>query len=244
MIRQPVVPLIPRPFTDTPRLTLICHCWPHGDGWRKHVEYLNPVADVFHRKIMGVATGPNTAKLEGVKQSFGDDWEYFEVPNNRHLREVATYKTMLNMVASTDENDVTFCVHTKGTQSHTSGSDQVAWWTEAMYSTVVYNWKNVLAKMEQGYPIVGSFKRYGPNLGTRFKWHYSGTFYAFRNAATFDNGIPAFDSRWYGTESWAGHHFTQEEAACMFGDDCGHLYDRDEMLHLQLSEWRKANAVV
>lgn len=241
MIRQPVATIIPRPFTGTPRLTLICHCWPHGDGWQKHVEYLKPVAGVFDRKIMGIATGPATASGSEVRQAFGDDWEHFEVPNNRTLREVATYKTLLNMVASTDDNDVTFCIHTKGTQSHTAQSEQVAWWIDAMYSTVVYNWQNVLEKMKQGYPIVGSFKRYGKDLGTRFKWHYSGTFYALRNAATFSDGIPEYDGRWFGTEAWPGHHFTQEESACMFGDGCGDLYHRNEILHSQLVKWKQQN---
>jgi hypothetical protein len=239
--RQPLAQIMPRPFTAKPRLTLLFHCWPNGDGWKRHVDYLRPVSGVFDRKIMGVATGPGTATLAEVRAAFGDSWEYLEVTNDKSLREVLTYRTMLEMVRSTDINDVTFCLHSKGAQSHTAASRQIQWWTEAMYSTVVHNWQNVLSKMEQGYPVVGSFLRVGKHLQARYGWHFSGTFYAFRNAAAFQGGVPGFASNFYGTESWPGHHFARREAACMFAENCGDIYKENPQLELELNEWRRLN---
>lgn len=239
--RQPLAQIAPRPFTGKPRLTLIFHCWPNGDNWKRHVEYLRPATGVFDRKIMGVATGPGTATLAEVQAAFGDSWEYFEVANDKALREVLTYRSMLEMVRSTDENDVTFCLHSKGAQNHTAASHQIQWWTEAMYSTVVNNWQNVLGKMEQGYPVAGSFLRVGEHLQARYGWHFSGTFYAFRNAVTFQNGVPGFAGNFYGTESWPGHHFARHEAACMFAENCGDIYKQNLQLEQELNEWRRLN---
>ena len=239
--RQPMAQITPRLFTAKPRLTLLFHCWPNGDSWRRHVDYLRPVSGVFDRKIMGVATGPGTATLAEVRAAFGSSWEYLEVTNDKSLREVMTYRTMFEMVRSTDENDVTFCLHSKGAQSHTAASRQIQWWAEAMYSTVAYNWQNVLGKMQQGYPVVGSFLRAGKQLQTRYGWHFSGTFYAFRNAVAFQNGVPGFASNFYGTESWPGHHFARHEAACMFADNCGDIYKQNLQLEQELNEWRRLN---
>lgn len=239
--RQPLAQIVPRPFTAKPRLTLLFHCWPNGDSWMRHVDYLRPVSGVFDRKIMGVATGPGTATMAEVRAAFGDSWEYLEVTNDKTLREVLTYRTMLEMVRSADENDVTFCLHSKGAQSHTAASRQIQWWTEAMYSTVAHNWQGVLSKMEQGYPVAGSFLRVGKHLQTRYGWHFSGTFYAFRNAVAFQKGVPGFASNFYGTESWVGHHFARHEAACMFAENCGDIYKENPQLELELNEWRRLN---
>lgn len=239
VVRNPLAAITPRPFTEKPRLTLICHCWPNGESWRRHVEYLHPVSSVFDRKIMGVATGPRAAMLAEVQAAFGDSWEYFEVSNDKNLREVLTYRTMFEMVQSTGENDVTFCIHTKGTQAQTAESQQIKWWIEAMYATVVHNWQNVLEKLEQGYPIAGSFLRLGNHLQVRYGWHFSGTFYAFRNSEAFKNGMPGIHSRWYGTESWPGHHFARHEAACMFAEGCQDLYKQNEKLEHELINWKE-----
>ena len=110
-----------------------------------------------------------------------------------------------------------------------------------MYQTVVHNWQNVLGKMEQGYPVAGSFLRVGKHLQARHGWHFSGTFYAFRNAVAFQNGVPGFASNFYGTESWPGHHFARHEAACMFGENCGDIYKENPQLELELNEWRRLN---
>jgi hypothetical protein len=239
--RSPITELEPYPFTDKPNMTLLFHCWPHSEGWKKHVDYLKPLDGVFDRKIMGVATDKNLNKFDEVRSAFGDSWEYIEVENNPKLREVATYRPMFDMAYSKGENDVTFCAHGKGAQDHTAESLQIKWWTEAMYATVLYNWKNVLLEMEKGYSIVGSFRRFGGHFKTRYSWHYSGTFYAFRNQRAFQNGIPQIDNQWWGTESWPGNHFCKEESSCIFADTCGDIYKPSSYLESALNEWKLKN---
>tara|TARA_R110000803_G_scaffold115342_1_gene183805 strand:+ start:2164 stop:3351 length:1188 start_codon:yes stop_codon:yes gene_type:complete len=240
-IRKPITELLPTPFTDTPSKTLLCHCWANGNNWRKHIDLIEPVKDDFERKIMSVATGPGTASFEEVKHAFGDSWEYTEYTNDPKKREVLTYTDMMKDVESTDPNEVTFCIHTKGTQDNTSKKVQVQWWTEAMYETVVHNWREVLKKFEEGYNVAGSFRRNGAHFKTRYGWHYTGTFYAFRNSETFSQGVPTYDKQWWGTESWVGQHFSKEESACMFADECGDIYKPSKDLEQQLIDWRLQN---
>lgn len=244
LVRSTVRQRQPRPFTGPVKKNLLCHCWPNGNNWRKHVEYLRPVADQFERKIMGVAVGPGTADLSEVKQEFGPDWEYLEFANNPKLREVLTYREMIQLVESIDENEVTFCIHTKGAQDRTARQNHINWWIRAMYETVVYNWETVLSEFEQGFAIAGSFRRFGAHFRTRYGWHYSGTFYAFRNAAAFSDGIPEYDERWWGTESWPGHHFSKIESTCLFGDHCGDLYKPNAELEQNLIDWKLKNGVL
>lgn len=244
MIREEITSISPRPFTKTPKKNLILHCWPNKELWKYHVDKLKLIDGEFERKIVSVATDQNTASIEEVRDSLGASWEYIEVQNDRHLREVVSYRELLKQVESTDKNEVTFCTHTKGTQERTGDSPQVKWWVDAMYDTVIYNWRNVLKEMEKGHSIVGSFRRKGAHFRTRHHWHYSGTFYAFRHDTTFSGGIPEFENRWWGTESWPGIHFSQEEAACIFADDCGDLYHENKELEQELIDWKKTNGVL
>lgn len=244
LVRSTVRQRQPRPFTGPVKKNLLCHCWPNGDNWRKHVEYLRPVSNDFERKIMAVAMGPGTASLADVKQAFGPSWEYLEFVNNPKRREVLTYPKMFELIESVDENEVTFCIHTKGTQERTARQQQIAFWIQAMYATLIYDWKNVLAEFEKGYAIAGPFRRHGAHFRTRYNWHYSGTFYAFRNAVAFSDGIPEFDERWWGTESWPGHHFSKTESCCLFHDHCGDLYKRNLKLEQEFEKWRSERGVL
>ena len=239
----PIWPKGPKPFNQKPRLTLMFHVWPQGDRWRKHLEYLSPVLDRFDRKMMGIAVDNTTCTADEVKEVFGDTWEYTVVQNKPHskgkhgLREVATYMKMMPKLWKED-HDVTFCAHGKGAQKHTEGSSAIEWWTEAMYETVIWNIDDVLRRMEEGKAIVGSFRRHGRHLGVRFRYHFSGTFYAFRNAAAFSSGIPQYRQVWFGTESWPGDYFSLPLSDCIFGDNIGNLYDVTQQPRKELELWR------
>jgi hypothetical protein len=88
---------------------------------------------------------------------------------------------------------VTFCAHGKGVQGHNVNSEPVTWWTDAMYDTILHNIDGVINEMRNGAAIVGSFRRHGSQLGTTHRWHYSGTFYAFRNAITLATACHSTD---------------------------------------------------
>lgn len=230
----------PRPFTSDPSLTLLFHVYPtSADVLEKHRQWLEPVLPRFQRRILGVAVGEDTMTAEQAANAIGGEWEVVPVSNNPRLREVKTYKRMMQMLDYSDPNAVTFCAHGKGAQKHTSHSEPVNWWTEAMYRTVLHNIDEVLQQMEQGYYITGSFRRLGRHLGVRHRYHYSGTFYAFRNVLV--NGLQdRIRSVWWGTESWPGDCISFSHSACLFGDDCGNLYYEDSQPRNELREWLRA----
>ena len=237
----PINYIIP-PLTDTPNLTLLFHIWPHGDAWKYHIDKLKPILPRFNRLLLGIATDEDTASPEEVIKAFDPRWETVliknEAPEKTGLREVATYQKMIPML-SNGVNEVTFCAHGKGVQKHTENNPAVKWWIDAMYDTVIYNIDGVIEKMNQGAGVVGSFRMLKKNLGTKFKYHFSGTYYAFRNHYAFLNGFPSFQQRWYGTESWPGDHFPLDKSACIFGDDIGNMYNEPEQPRAAFNEWRK-----
>ena len=245
LANSPTIPTEPIPFTGPPRLTLMFHVWPHGNAWRRHLEWLKPEIHRFDRKLLGVAYDSSTASVQDTAREFESicpGWEVHKaknLPKKRGLREVATYQKMLPVVAEWNTpNDVTFCLHGKGVQNHTQMSETVTWWTEAMYETVYRNIDGVIDAMRQGSALAGSFKRYVGHFKSQHDWHYSGTFYAFRNCIAFNNGLPAYKQIWWGTESRVGDHFPKESAACLFGDDARNLYHMEQQPREQLEQWR------
>jgi hypothetical protein len=201
---------------------------------------MQPNLHRFDRLMLGVALDAGTDTLDDVISVAGSRWEVFPVQNIRGqgcLREVATYREMLPHIGD-GVNDVTFCLHAKGVQDHTSTSDCVKWWTEAMYETVYDNIDGVLQPMKNNALVVGSFRRRGRHFATEYGWHFSGTFYAFRNHAAFYNRFPAYKNVWWGTESWPGQYFHITQSHCIFGDYAGDLYTLNNQPRKQLEKWR------
>jgi len=209
------------PFTGPPQITLLHHIWPTSRAlveW--HAERLAQ-ADA-ERRICGIATDPTTIPVDDVRAILGPGWEIFTARNKPKERELTTYRRMLEMIATTDPNAVTLVTQGKGGKAK-AVVGAVEWWTEQMYQTVTLNRRGVLKAMAAGASVVGSFRRPGNMLRTAFRWHYSGAFYAFRNARVFDSPKP-YRSMWFGIESWPGDYFPHSHSACLFGDDCGNLY--------------------
>ena len=245
LANSPTIPTDPIPFTGTPRLSLMFHVWPHGDGWKRHTEKLAPVLHRFDRKLLGIAVDSSTATATEVAEAFGQGWEITEAVNNpakrKGLREVETYQQMLPILTD-GVNDVTFCAHAKGVQTHTAASEPVTWWTDAMYESILYNIDGVLDAMRDGASVVGSFRRHGKQLGTKYRWHFSGTYYAFRNIVAFSNGVPDYKQKWWGTESWPGDHFPLSASHCIFGDGINDLYKTGQQPRVELREWKEQRA--
>lgn len=247
VVNSPTIPDEPIPFTGPPKITLLFHVWPHGEGWKRHIEKLQPILPKCERLMLGVATDDMTCSLDETVAMFGKGWEVFHADNKNSgagkngLREVATYQKMLPHLTN-GQNDITLCLHAKGSQAHTEKSNAIEWWTDAMYETVAYNIEGVVREMENGAAIVGSFRRHGQHLGTQHRWHYSGTYYAFRNAIAFSNGVPSHRQIWWGTESWPGDHFPLSASACLFGDRINDLYKVSQQPRKELIEWRRNNA--
>ena len=231
---SPFIPTFPVEYTGDIRTTLMFHLYPRGKYWERHIEHLARAKPLFDRFMMGVSTDETTATLEEVQSIFGEDWEYYHVQDGL-MREVDTYEIMLPELDRT-ENDITFCAHGKGVQQHTAQSEPVNWWTDAMYETVIMNHDEIKEALYR-HQIAGSFRRPGSFLGTKFRWHFSGSFYAFRNAVIFNNGVPGYRQNWWGTESWPGDHLRLKDSYCVFGHGVGDMYKERNQPRKEYDQW-------
>lgn len=236
-VNSPIFPYVFQPI-EKPKLSLMFHCYPYGENWKRHAERLSHIVDRFDHLYLGISTDSRTYTRNDVVDVFGPRWDVTHVIDG-NLREVDTYALMLPKLGRTS-NDVTFCAHSKGSQPHTR-NDAVDWWIDAMYTTVLENIDEVVELLNEN-AIVGSFRRPGDMLRPRYNWHYSGTYYAFRNAALFNNGVPDYRQYWWGTESWPGDHVPYKYSHCIFGDQCDRLYEARNQPRQELEEWKRSRS--
>lgn len=114
-----------------------------------------------------------------------------------------------------------------------------------MYRTCLDDWERVQEHLTTK-AMTGSFKRYG-QFTTRgnHRWHYSGTFYWFRNRDVFQRNWRHVDRKFFGTESWPGHMFRPEETGCLFMDGADDLYLHEywtKTIEPALEQWETAHA--
>ena len=208
---------------DFPPVTvrnLICHVWPalRNDSWRDTVSRIIDNIDLFNgRRIIGIVTDEATHAASVVKDAFfGYDVEFIELTNNPALREVVTLIPMLEAVESKAENEATFWCHVKGV---TRGEEtQCHRWRDVMFDSCL-DWDAVAAELSH-HPAVGTFKKVGrgftssDNFSTS-DWHYSGSFWWFRNAELFRRHWRKVDQIPYGVEPYPSLHFSVREAGAL-----------------------------
>lgn len=228
-------PLPAMPFDGSPRLSLVFHCWPRP-GWRRHIAKLRAVEDRFANKFVGIATGPDTESADDVRAEFAG-WQSYDYENDPNAAESIT----LNWARSrlpTAYDDVAFYCHSKGTKDTTRDSDAVQWWTDAMYTTVTHNVDDVCQRLASGAAFVGSFRYAGGFMPCRYRWHYSGTFYAFRSAVV----LPlrqAVASRYFGSEAWPGDCVPFAQSDNVFSAmDWPKLYHSEQQPRAELDRWK------
>jgi hypothetical protein len=81
------------------------------------------------------------------------------------------------------------------------------------------DWLAVKRQLDR-YPMTGAFKMYGRFVTHRQMgdWHYSGTFFWFRNQAVFSRDYARVPDFYYGVEAWPGLLFNGKETGCVFLD--------------------------
>jgi hypothetical protein len=189
------------------------------DTWRRNVEQVKKRLWLFNgRRAVAIATGPTMVDPDQVIEAFdGQIDQFFRIPNNPKLREVATFVPLLSEVEGY-ASDITFYAHAKGVTRPVNPGVTVHTWTDLMYETCLDYFPRV-HRLLQSYPMAGSFKKVGKCFtGSRSTWHYSGTYYWFRNKDVFSKQWRKIDMQWWGTESWPGVMFPQNEAGCIFHD--------------------------
>lgn len=212
----------------------LMHIWPTKDSsaWRWNCDQVLKYQHLFNSKrVIGIAYGDNTESPDVVKEylkDFTDD--FVVVRNDPKIREGATFLKLLEAVACVCPNEFTFYCHAKGARHkagfNTEGST-LHMWTEAMYYHCLSNWEIIRRSLEKK-AMTGCFKRYG-NFKTpgNHRWHYSGSFYWFRNKDVFSRNWNKIDKMFFAVESWPGLLFTSKEVDCLFLDNCGDLYKMD-----------------
>jgi hypothetical protein len=78
------------------------------------------------------------------------------------------------------------------------------------------------------------------------RWHYSGTFYWFRNRDVFQRDWRTVDQKFFGTEAYPGLLFHPDDTGCLFADKTKDLYKLDywnSEIQPALERWRNARSV-
>lgn len=210
------------------RLNLIYHVCPleTNDGWKDNLGELMQRWSVFNgRKVLAIATGEGVHSPEAVKEFVGrSDAEYLQVPNDRELREVASFLPLLKEIQSTDPSEATFYAHTKS--NSTADNQEGAWlWTLAMYRHLL-DQPEVIRDALRQYAAVGCCKMIWPR-GTRSPyptalqagtWCFAGTFFWFRHDRVFTRR-----SQWhqipqdrYGAEAWLSTLLDESECLSLY----------------------------
>lgn len=235
---------------DSPTRHLMFHIWPvkgYG-GWQWNCDRLLANAALFNgRRIVSIVLSRETDRAEAVQEYLrGFTDEYIVMPNNPKLREVQTFIPMLERLEGNQgPQEVTFTAHSKCVR-HRIDPDQagstIFRWAEAMWETVLH-WPAARPLLEH-FGTVGSFRRFGkPQSGAFGPWHYSGTFYWFRNRDAFARNWRYVPKRFFGTEAWPGWMFRPEESGCIVCDRVNDLYNLEyweREIEPQLAAWREA----
>ena len=229
------------------------HIWPHSrsDNWRWNITQLRQRMHLFDgTRSIGVVTDPDTATLADVQAEFCDTRidNWFESANQpligepgnvmsddgacALLGEGLTFIPLLHTLPR-DENDVTFYGHARGARYAPGDGhfERHRRWSNMLYRGNLDDWPRVLTALTNQ-PMAGLFKRYEDfDLKRNWHWHYSGTFFWFRNADVFRSpDWPRLFPAMYGqVEAWPANMFRADEVACLFGDGAQHLYQEHEL---------------
>lgn len=257
----------PVPIVDLSecKRNLVYHIAPaSGNGtWQRNVEQILKRINLFNgRRIVSIVRGRPIAEAgnrrgrlitpldppEAVIEAFKGEAECLIFDNDPNLREVVTFVPMLKKVESLDPQEVTFCAHAKGVTRPVNAGVTVHPWAEILYETCLDYWPLVRSLLERR-AMAGSLKKIGPGFrGSQSSWHYSGTFYWFRNRDVFSRDWRRVDQAWWGTESWPGVMFHEEEAACIFHSGVVpklNMYSMDYLKGVvlpELEQWRREHA--
>lgn len=225
-----MIPTLPAPIADC--RNLMYHLWPtkHNQNWRWNVDQLCRRIDLCNGvRSVGVALDASTVTLAEVKDAFGPTRinHWITKANDPKIREGATFLDLMETMPRDDS--VTCYAHAKGVR-HDDRSLTIPW-AEMLYKATFDRWPEV-ATLLLAFPMVGTFKRYGMfRLNQNHRWHYSGTFFWFRNDVTFNRPTWSYlHPKFFAcVEAWPANVYAAHETACLFGDNAGDLYRPEEL---------------
>lgn len=232
---------------------LLYHVYPRrGPVWRRNLLWLRERMGLFNgRRLVAVVTDGTTDPAAHVRDALdGTGCEIYELPNDPGRREGATFLTLFEGLVGLDGPEhCTLYAHAKGTTRPASSTAER--WAEALAEVCLDYWPLVGRALAR-HPVAGAFKRPGRGWHpreSRSEWHYSGSWFWFRNRDLFSKpDWRRIDSFWGAIESYPSLHFRADEAACLFHEvrvKGAALYDHgywDREVAPDLERFRLANA--
>jgi hypothetical protein len=239
-------------FSGPVRRNLMMYIYPIAEFevWRWNVEQIKRRMHLFNgARVISVMTDGRTNSAEEVQRAFGDERvDAWVLGNNDPLYwEMQGLPLMMDHVYSCDPNEITFYCHAKGVQGPAHVDDPQflqqprAKWATAMYGACLDDIPFVEKQLET-HTFAGAFKRRMVHGAPPYRssWHFSGTFYWFRNAKLF--AIPGwhnFDHQWYGAETYPGQLVGWGQAAGLFCDHPPVLYLPDSWTNQVDGMWEQ-----
>ena len=167
-------PIPRKPFTDKVTYNLVWGLQVYSDTWEHHCnELLEAIPDFNGQVIIGLLPGIDPSIEVLIKHHFisdkGSPGIIFTHPDKS--------QDLLTLVNGGDENSVTVFGQSIDTPD-TSEAERLL--TEFNYELLLFNKREVLKAMEQGYTTTGCFREFGNTQGSLGKSYYLGNTFAFR----------------------------------------------------------------
>lgn len=213
-------------FANDIRRNLIYHVYPSktlSEVWRWNLDQLLERINLFNgKKVVAIAHDKKSHHPDEVMSILdGHGIEFILLKNKPAKAEGISFIPLMESIASTKKKDVTFRAHAKGVTRNPRQFPTIKSWTQAMYIANLDNWDAVKLHLEK-YSMTGAFRRIKP-LGAS-PWHYSGSFYWFRNRDVFSKEWKVTKDARYDVEAWPGIMFPKKQVGCLFFDKVKHLY--------------------
>lgn len=219
--------------TPAPRRHLIYYLYPvTGNGtWQRNIDQLKQRISLFNgeRFIMVATAGDHELDdIDTVREYIADASIKLlpRKPGRKGLHEATYFIELLHRVKQHLGNkDYTFYGHAKGVTRPVGDGVSVHRWTTLMYKACLDEWSQVEGSLAT-HPITGPFK----TKSYFVPWHYSGTFFWFRNRDVFSRNWRYVRNLYGGVEMWPPGLFSEQEAGCLFyGGEGYSLYSVEEI---------------
>lgn len=210
---------------------LICHLYasPQNPAWKRAVDHILARLPLWDgKRVVAIAIDHDLkvkqyeALREEATQLLDADIERIFVRNDPQLGEMASFPQLLGSVSR--EPGITFYCHGKGAR-HPPGS-VVHGWADCMWH-LCCDYPAVLDETLENCMVAGSFLRKGKRMAV--DWHYSGSFYWFRNGFLFNRTYRQFSDplNRNDTERWPARFCRISEFSGSLGlEDPRNLYDQ------------------
>ena len=205
---------------------------------------------VHHRRERRGQRPPHTVDPPErvIEYMAGHDIEFVVIDNDGRLGEVAAFEPLWSRVAGyAGPRDATFYGHAKGVTRPVNPGVSVHPWASMLYAANLDYWP-VVEDLLSRHPVVGAMKTVGIARSYSGGWHYSGTFFWFRNADVFARDWRRIDRVYGGIESWPGVQFSKDESGCIFWQEAiralvtGYDFPRLRGVLAEFRQWAELNA--